>query len=324
MGEPAPLTKQELASKLVQEIAKNGEDIPSKFRHENGFPEAIDVPDIWKNSLLVINHGIETSFLEELIQVGKQFFALPLDEKLKCSAGDDIFQGYGTDSVYSGVQTINWNDRLFLTLYPRHLRNLQFYPNKPDKFSGMIEEYSEKLATMTEATYKAMARSLGLGEDCFLKQQGKNASITGRFGYYPRCPCPQSVLGIKPHSDGTCMTILLPDNEVDGLQVQKDEVWYKVPVIPGALFINFGDLGEVMTNGLFKSAIHRVVTNLDKDRLSLAAFCTPEDRYEIGPLSELITDDQPQMYKKFDIHEYRRVFFETYAQGLRPLDVLRL
>lgn len=110
----------------------------------------------------------------------------------------------------------------------------------------MIDEYSKKLATIVEAIYKAMARSLNLDEDCFLKHQGKRGPITGRFSLYPRCPCPESVLGVKPHSDGTTMTFLLPEKEVDGLQVLKDDCWYKVPDIPGALFVNFGDLGEVI------------------------------------------------------------------------------
>ena len=111
---------------------------------------------------------------------------------------------------------------------------------------GMIQEYSMKLTNMLEPLYKAMARSLNLEEDCFLKHQGKNGLITGRFSLYPRCPCPERVLGVKPHSDGATLAFLLPENGVQGLEVLKDDVWHKVPVIPGALFVNFGDLGEVI------------------------------------------------------------------------------
>ncbi|KAL2929789.1 Protein SRG1 [Bienertia sinuspersici] len=351
MAEPTPLARQDLASKLVQEIARKGNDIPEEYLHKNGFPEAIDAPDLWRHDLLidlsllssskleleklqsalsewgcfqVINHGIESSFLEDLIEISKQFFALPLEEKLKCSAADDIFQGYGNDMVYAGAQTVNWNDRLFLTLYPDEKRKLQFWPTKPEKFGGMIDEYSTKLATIIETIYKAMARSLNLEEDCFLKHQGKRGLMTGRFSLYPRCPCPERVLGVKPHSDGATITFLLAEKEVDGLEVLKDDRWYKVPVIPGALFVNFGDLGEVMTNGKFKSVMHRVVTNDTKDRISVAAFCTPEDEKEIGPVSDLVSIHQPQLYKRFNIHEFRQMFFENYAQGHRTLDALKL
>lgn len=117
----------------------------------------------------------------------------------------------------------------------------------------MIEEYSTKLTDMLEPLYKAMARSLNLKEDCFLEHQGKNGQITGRFSLYPRCPCPERVLGVKPHSDGATLAFLLPENGVQGLEVLKDDVWHKVPVISGALFVNFGDLGEVIIFSKFRA-----------------------------------------------------------------------
>ncbi|XP_074281180.1 protein SRG1-like [Silene latifolia] len=355
MAEPATQIQQGIASNLVEEIAKNGEEIPDKFIHKDGFPGAIIDPDIWKHSLLidfsvltsstpasavelaklryalchwgcfqVVNHGVCSSFLEELIKVIKQFFALPLEEKLKCSDAQEKLLGYGTGKFSTGDQAADWNDGLYLILHPEDKRSVQFYPLKPENFCGMINEYSEKLAAIAEATFKAMARSLDLDEDCFVNCQRKKTTIKGRFICYPPCPRPERVLGVKSHSDGTYLTILLPDNEVNGLQVQKDEHWYKVPVIPGALFINLGDLGEVMSNGMYKSVVHRVVTNAEKGRVSVAAFFIPEDGCEIGPISELVSKDHPQKYKKFEMSEFRRVYFETFAQGLRAVDALKL
>ncbi|KAH9615980.1 hypothetical protein KSS87_023268 [Heliosperma pusillum] len=355
MAETASEIQQEIALNLVEEVAKNGEEVPDKFIHKDGFPGAVDEPDTWKHNLLVdfsaltsstpasgielaklrnalcqwgcfqvINHGVSSSFLEEFIKVIKQFFALPLEEKVKCSDAQEKLLGYGRGKFSTGNQAADWHDGLYLVLHPEEKRSVRFYPLKPEKFSGMINEYSEKLAAIAEAIFKAMAGSLDLEEDCFLNCQGKKTTIKGRFIYYPPCPCPERVLGVKPHSDGTYMTILLPDNEVDGLQVQKDEHWYKVPVIPGALFVNLGDLGEVMSNGMYKSVVHRVITNAEKARVSMAAFFIPEDECEIGPVSELVSKTHPQKYKKFDMSEFRRVYFETYAQGLRTVDVLKL
>ena len=53
MAEPIPLPKKELSSKLVQEIAKNSNEIPEQYLHKNGFPQAIDAPDLWKDALLI-------------------------------------------------------------------------------------------------------------------------------------------------------------------------------------------------------------------------------------------------------------------------------
>ena len=110
-----------------------------------------------------------------------------------------------------------------------------------------LEEYAKRLPVMIETVYKAMARSLDLeDQDSFLNQIGrKNGSLTARFIMYPRCPCPERVLGVKPHSDSADMAVLLAEPEVEGLQIHKDGQWFKVPVIPGALFVNLGELTEV-------------------------------------------------------------------------------
>ncbi|XP_021741824.1 probable 2-oxoglutarate-dependent dioxygenase ANS [Chenopodium quinoa] len=347
MAGVAPLTKQELASKLVQEIAKKGDEIPEDFFRKDGFPEAIDAPDLWRGDLLidfsllssyseteltklrlalskwgcfqVINHGIEVSFLEDLFEVSKQFFALPLEEKLNYSAVDDIVQGYGTDSAYSGSQTRNWNDRLFLFLHPKERLRLECWPQKPEKFREMIEEYAKNISTVNKVLCKAMSRSLGLQENCL--EFGKHGPAIARFNLYPRCPCPERILGTKAHSDHMMMTYLLP--EVEGLQILNDGKWYKVPLIPGALFINFGELGEAFTNGVFKSAVHRVSANSAKDRISVVMFFN-SDNDEVEPLSELISADQPQLYRKFNMKEYRPKIYESFSLGLRALDAFKV
>lgn len=66
-----------------------------------------------------------------------------------------------------------------------------------------------------------------------------------RMNYYPRCPQPDLVIGLTPHSDATGITILLQVNDVDGLQVKKDGVWIPVNFLPDALVVNIGDILEV-------------------------------------------------------------------------------
>lgn len=62
-----------------------------------------------------------------------------------------------------------------------------------------------------------------------------------RINYYPPCPQPELVMGINPHSDGSGLTILLQANEVEGLQIKKDELWIPVKPLPNAFIINVGD-----------------------------------------------------------------------------------
>jgi len=98
---------------------------------------------------------------------------------------------------------------------------------------------------MNELLLKAMAKSLDLDEHSFLNQYGEGASMIARFNFYPPCPWPDRILGIKPHADGTLLTFLLQDKEVESLQILKDGQLYGVPIIPHVLLVNAGDQLEV-------------------------------------------------------------------------------
>jgi len=51
---------------------------------------------------------------------------------------------------------------------------------------------------------------------------------------------------VNPHSDGGGLAILLQANQVEGLQIKKDEQWIPVRPLPNAFIINFGDMIEVI------------------------------------------------------------------------------
>lgn len=98
---------------------------------------------------------------------------------------------------------------------------------------------------LSESLLKAIATSLHLEENCFLDQCGERGMMVARFNFYPPCPRPDIVLGVKPHADGSAITLLLQDKDVEGLQVLKDDQWCRVPVVPYGILINVGDQVEV-------------------------------------------------------------------------------
>ncbi|WMV35156.1 hypothetical protein MTR67_028541 [Solanum verrucosum] len=231
-----------------------------------------------------IGHGIQTSFLDKIRQVSREFFKQPMEEKNKYAKSVDDFQGYGADPVPEQGQSLDWSDRLFLEVFPEDRREYNLWPQIPISFREVLEDYSEKMKMVTEITSKAMAK-------------------------------PDLVLGLKPHADGTGYTIILQD-EV-GLQVLKDGKWYTVPKDPTALFVLMGDQMEVMSNGIFKGLVHRVVSNSERDRISVAMFYTPELGKEIGPEDDLVNMDRPRIYKK--VTDYAETHWKFYQRGLRAL-----
>ncbi|KAH9605048.1 hypothetical protein KSS87_001268 [Heliosperma pusillum] len=351
-AEVACYVKKDLGSRpLVQQIAERNQ-VPDEYIHKTEFDKAIDSPKLWKDTLLIdfsllsssspttaqaeltklrfalsnwgcfmlVNHGIDKKLLDDVIGVTKEFFELPIEEKMKCST-NDILQGYDTDAVCQGKLTTNWNDRLFLAVYPHKEVNLLFWPEQPRDFREVTRKFSDELAATTEVLYKAMARCLDAEEDCFLKHGQKGLTLA-RFTFYPKCPRSERVLGSRPHLDGSLATIVLADEE--GLHIENDNQWVKVPVIPGALFFNCGDFAQVLSNGIFKSTLHRVVTNSAKDRTSVAAFFTLEGNHEVGPLDTFVTKDRPALYKSFAPIDYMMKMHENDVPGRNALDFMLL
>ncbi|CAO2819956.1 unnamed protein product [Amaranthus hypochondriacus] len=337
--------------KPVQEsLLETGGKVPKRYIKENEEEEVIeDIPDLaLKNDLIIdlsllssaypneveklrsalsswgyvhlINHGMSCTFLDQVRDVIKQFFTLPthLREpyfiKDKQAPTDAPLNGYGSDNAYKQV-ILNWNDNMHLPLYPPTQQNFEKLPSKPESFRSTLHEYTMKTKMIIDEVLKAMACSLKLEEESFFKLWGnhENDIILGRFNYYPRCPMPDKVDGLKPHGDGSAITIVLQDKYVDGLQILKDDKWFKLPIIPGAVLFIVGDQMEIMSNGIFKSPTHKVVPPSQFDRSSVAMFCIPNPEKEIGPLKGLIDKDRPQLYKY--LKDYAQIFFQSYPQN---------
>lgn len=104
--------------------------------------------------------------------------------------------------------------------------------------------YLKETKKIAMALLKMVAGGLGMDvrkmEELF--EDGMEAM---RMTYYPPCPTPELVVGLRPHSDATGLTILNQLNGVEGLQVKKDGVWFPVSFIPDAFIVNVGDILEV-------------------------------------------------------------------------------
>lgn len=278
---------------------------------------------------LAVGHGIEPSFLSEVMKVTRGFYELPLEEKQKYSnlANGNEFkhEGYGNDMVVSEKQILDWCDRLYLLVEPESRRDHSLWPTQPPSFRDVLHEYTVRCREITSLVLARLARLLGLREGYFVDMFDEDATTYARFNYYPRCLRPEDVLGLKPHSDGSVITVVSVDDTVSGLQVLRQGVWYDVPVVPNALLINMGDAMEIMSNGLLKSPVHRVVTNAERERVSVVMFYALDPEKELEPAPELVDDEKrPRQYAKMKIKDYLSGFYETFARGTRVIDTVKM
>ncbi|KAK7270649.1 hypothetical protein RJT34_25960 [Clitoria ternatea] len=337
-----------LLSKRVQEMVLNGEEPPPPYvcRDDDIMSSASSCPlpiidfgilssptkqkqelQKLKSALSswgcfqAINHGTPNSLLDKVRQVAREFFEQPMEQKKIISKGVEEFEGYGADPVPEQGQSLDWSDRLFLEVYPQERRKPDLWPQNPSSFRDVLEEYTVKMREATNLISRAIAKSLDLEEKCFLNQFGEQALLQARFNHYSSCARPDLVLGLKPHADGSGYTIILQD-DVEGLQVHHDGKWFTVPTISHALLILMGDQMEIMTNGIFKSPVHRVLANSERERISVAMFYTPQPNKEIGPEQGLVNEERPKLFKK--VKDYADTHFEYYQRGTRAIHIAKV
>ncbi|KAH9705208.1 Fe2OG dioxygenase domain-containing protein [Citrus sinensis] len=266
--------------------------------------------------LQLINHGVPEKVIEKMKTDIEEFFKLPLEEKMACAQLPNSIEGYGQAFVVSKDQKLDWGDMLFLLTQPANIRTTSLWPTIPTSLRATIEEYSLELQKVTIFLLKLMAKNLGI-------EPGKLASlfedgIQGiRMNYYPPCAQANRVIGLTPHSDSVALTLLVQVNQVQGLQVKKYGKWVPVKPIPGAFIINIGDIIEIMSNGEYKSIEHRAVVNPEKERLSVAAFHSPNMNTTIGPLPNSVEDRA--IYKNITHEEFIKLVVTSKLDALYGL-----
>lgn len=110
---------------------------------------------------------------------------------------------------------------------------------------------------MSGRLMKVLARNLGLPEDRLQNAfGGDDIGACLRVNFYPKCPQPDLTLGLSPHSDPGGLTLLLPDENVPGLQVRRGSSWVTIDPVPDAFIVNIGDQMEVFSSITSLSSIH--------------------------------------------------------------------
>ncbi|KAK9118027.1 hypothetical protein Scep_016120 [Stephania cephalantha] len=228
----------------------------------------------------LINHGVCEDVIEKMKDDTKEFFKLPLEKKRAYAQLPNSIEGYGQAFVVSEEQKLDWGDMLFYRLLPVNERNMRLWPIQP----LLSDQYAAELKRVALVLFGLLAKNLGL-EPEKLTDHFKNGSQGVRMNYYPPSPQADKVLGISPHSDADALTLLVQVNQVQGLQIRRGGIWVPVEPISGALIVNIGDIIE--------SIEHRVVVNSKEERLSIAAFHSSSSDVNIGPIPDLVKENDP-------------------------------
>jgi len=291
------------------------------------------------------NHGVSEALIEQTYELSRRFHSSPIEQKRTVHvrnspgtrgwipiAADD---NDGDPELYRLVPPSPDNDYLSKPRLhaafdvalelpqddPDFLAgNIMLVPNQwPDWIPGFREqvmEYYDAVTRVGALLFRAFATRLGLPLDFFDRRTLKPPSQL-RLLYYPPndLPMDNEHLGIRPHSDFECFTIL--HQQSPGLQVMNaaDE-WVAAPAIDGAFIVNIGDLLEGWTNGRFKSTQHRVV-NTGKARFSMPLFFCVDYHTVIEPLPAFVSETTPSKYNRIVAGDHLAGFSLNAAKHLR-------
>ncbi|CAK7323831.1 unnamed protein product [Dovyalis caffra] len=240
----------------------------------------------------VENHGIPEEMINNVLNMARKFFELPESERLKYYSDDPTkTTRLSTSFNVKTEQVSSWRDFLRLHCYPLDQDYIREWPSNPPSFRNDVLEYCKSVRGLVLRLLEAISESLGLEKDYIDKKLGKHGQHMA-MNYYPPCPQPELTYGLPGHTDPNLITILFQD-DVPGLQVLRNDKWIPVNPIPNTFIVNIGDQMQVLSNGRYKSVLHRAVVNCDKERISIPTFYCPSPDAIIGPPKELINDDYP-------------------------------
>ncbi|KAI8557358.1 hypothetical protein RHMOL_Rhmol04G0004700 [Rhododendron molle] len=285
----------------------------------------------------VVNHGVPVELLESLKESAHRFFEQPPEKKAvyRKGASPSPFVKYGTSFVPDKEKALEWKDFISMT-YTTDGDALNYWPNH---FKEGALEYLKTASEMVKKILEVLIGAFGVIADESIVDlvDALTGSKMVNINFYPTCPNPDLTIGVGRHSDVGTLTVLLQDG-IGGLYVKLEEdesgkqkkggaeepQWMEIPPITGALVVNVGDILQIISNGRYKSAEHRVRTTSRQSRVSVPLFTSPLPTHQIGPLPQLVDTDGIARYRDLVCGDYLNNFFGNVHEGKKSLDFAKI
>ncbi|XP_030511457.2 gibberellin 20 oxidase 1-D-like [Rhodamnia argentea] len=275
---------------------------------------------------LVGNHGVGLSLINKAHENVDIFFRMQLSMKQRAQRKPGEHWGYASSFTGRFSSKLPWKETLSFCYsadgqssetIEKYFLNVMGEDFR--EFGETCQEYCEAMSNLSLGIMELLGTSLGIGRSHFREFFRGNDSIM-RLNYYPPCQAPDQTLGTGPHCDPTSLTILHQD-QVSGLQVFVDGKWCSVSPNPDAFVINIGDTFMALSNGIYKSCLHRAVVNAQAVRKSLAFFLCPRRDKVVTPPSQLVDrQDSGRIYPDFTWPTFLDFTQKHYRADTRTLD----
>ncbi|EKM57163.1 uncharacterized protein PHACADRAFT_254744 [Phanerochaete carnosa HHB-10118-sp] len=250
------------------------------------------------------NHDADAE-VDAMFVMGEETMKLPLDEKMKYELGDGGnsfgYKAAGTNAIdekgtpdTTEFLNVSKDDAL---AYPRKVH--RDYPETVyAHIDDAVKPFMLKSIDICNILMSTLNNKLGLpkGRLHELHQLEKESHCQSRcIKKPPGKAVSADELALSAHTDYGSLSFL--HNRLGGLQVMPpgDTSWYYIKPIPGHAICNVGDALAIMSGGILRSNVHRVITPPKEqaayERWSLVYFHRPHD----GVVLEALVNDSPMI-----------------------------
>ncbi|KAF3024398.1 hypothetical protein E8E14_014442 [Neopestalotiopsis sp. 37M] len=279
----------------------------------------------------IINHTIPISLQKEMVEQSKQFFALPVEAKMKLDKSQNKYnrgyQAMASQMIEAGTKPDlkegYYVGRELPADHP-HVKNEKFGlgPNLwPEELGETFQKTSmlwlEKNIECANHLLQALALSLGYDKGYF-NEFCQDPMAFFKMIHYPPPPTESTELqkGLGVHRDFGAVTILLQDG-VPGLEYWDDEYneWASVQPLEGALVINLGNMFAQWTNDLYRSVVHRVINFTGVERYSFPFNFNGNPDFVIKCLEHAREKPEDEKYAPVTVENFiRPQYASTYGR----------
>ncbi|KAJ1411000.1 Oxoglutarate/iron-dependent dioxygenase [Sesbania bispinosa] len=271
----------------------------------------------------VTNHGVDPNLITAAFQEFESIFKLPLSKKL--SAKRNLL-GYSGAHSERYASRLPWKETFSIPykhMTESHSQVIDFIKStlgEDHHLTGLVyEKYSEAMKGLSVNILELLGISLGV-DGSHYEKYFEDAESLMRLSFYPPCIDSNLVFGTGPHCDPSSLTILFQD-QVGGLQVFVDNKWLAVRPRPDTFVINIGDTFMALSNGIYKSCLHRVLVNKEMERKSLAFFVNLKEDKTVRPPENIFGKEQARSYPDFKYSEFCEFVTKHYRPDSQTLEV---
>ncbi|KAM3324519.1 putative 2-oxoglutarate-dependent dioxygenase AOP1 [Capsicum chacoense] len=269
-----------------------------------------------------IYNNIPNEIREAMFVFSKKIFEFPLETKMK-NLSNKPFHGYA-----GMIPDLPLFESLCIAglLNPQSVENFAniFWPHGNSDFCNLVKSYSNPLVELDAMVKRMILEKLGLQN--YIDEFLDHKYFLFRFTRYKALSTISGAensnpSGLNGHTDGTIMTII-SQNQVNGLQINKNNEWIDVNISPNSYAVLAGDIFKAWTNGRLHSPIHRVKTTGERDRLSVQLFSLPKPGHFTEAPKELVDEEHPLLFKPFETLELFE-YLTSHAGDSAPGETLK-